>query len=596
MNRIANKTARLEASRQREEEARRLGEEARKQRELDEILLDLEEQDDEIDQVNDGNVSVMINRLYNEEESVNAVLLAPTQSGKTSAIFSATSEFISQGVSVIISVANNTCQIEQLEDRLEKYLSPLNCPKIFRAGIHDSKILRAARKNEQFILLCMDNSTQVKRLAKIISKAKEYIDELALIHDEADIITKHKNVSEVTQGQAVSHQQWVRFFKETQTEEIKLNRVFVSATPENCLMLYKVKATNVLSLVTPASYRGYNDMIFTESKTTIEHFKNMQEQVKRIKTEGTSEIILYTAERTIQNQLVTMNKLSKVLECVVNTYNGDGINVKFTSKEESDDFEQKMKGERYKILGENTYECNIQIADFYTILKDIGVKCVVTIGKNLMARGISFVSKHEDGPLAATVMMYSATKTTHAVCISQALGRVCGRARPEYKRYIFTDSTTWKVYSDYIRDQELYNKQFLVPSNNETLTTDIIDATPLIGIKNLDRKNLGLSFKTTLPPKYTESASGFDGEKVIKWITEKKLVGRMIEYLHSQTREISFEEFKDGLGYEKSMEDFMSNTRNGRSMNTQYGNLWIVKNNKISLVPSLKTYLDAYKY
>ena len=47
MNRIANKTARLEASRQREEEARRLGEEARKQRELDEILLDLEEQDDE---------------------------------------------------------------------------------------------------------------------------------------------------------------------------------------------------------------------------------------------------------------------------------------------------------------------------------------------------------------------------------------------------------------------------------------------------------------------------------------------------------------------------------------------------------------------
>jgi hypothetical protein len=312
-------------------------------------------------------------------------------------------------------------------------------------------------------------------------------------------------------------------------------------------MMYNVKASNVLALLTPASYRGFKDMTFCESKSSEQHFSNMQKQVERIKTEGTSEIILYTAERTIQNQLATLGKLSKLLECVVNTYNGDGINVKFLNEKQSEDFERKMKGEKYSTLSENTYECKIQIADFYTILKDIGVKCVVTIGKNLMARGISFVSKHEDDCLAATVMVYSANKTTHAVCISQALGRVCGRARPEYKRYVFTDSNTWKIYSDYIKDQELYNAQFLLPVNNGNLTSSIIDSTPLIKIKNLDRKNLGLGFKTGLPPKYSEAASGFDRMKQLidNWYGKSTIIGKIFTFVYESEVGVSETELKE---------------------------------------------------
>ena len=69
----------------------------------------------------------------------------------------------------------------------------------------------------------------------------------------------------------------------------------------------------------------------------------------------------------------------------------------------------------------------------------------------------------------------------------------------------------------------------------------------------------------------------------------------MIKFLYTANKVISKEEFKLGISYEGTDEAFCSNLRNGGSDNTQYGKLWIVRNNhqEIKINPKIKKYLDT---
>jgi hypothetical protein len=70
------------------------------------------------------------------------------------------------------------------------------------------------------------------------------------------------------------------------------------------------------------------------------------------------------------------------------------------------------------------------------------------------------------------------------------------------------------------------------------------------------------------------------------------LVGKMIRFLYAQDRAVTFEEFKQGIGYEKSDKQFMSNLQSGRSLNSRYGKLWAVSSSNIYINESVKEYLN----
>lgn len=89
-----------------------------------------------------------------------------------------------------------------------------------------------------------------------------------------------------------------------------------------------------------------------------------------------------------------------------------------------------------------------------------------------------------------------------------------------------------------------------------------------------------------------KTIDGVDVNKLKDWFREDNniLVARMIKFLYNKDKEISIEEFEDGIKY--SGKDIISNISNGRGIGTKYGMLWKVSNNKTILNPKIKSYLN----
>jgi hypothetical protein len=117
----------------------------------------------------------------------------------------------------------------------------------------------------------------------------------------------------------------------------------------------------------------------------------------------------------------------------------------------------------------------------------------------------------------------------------------------------------------------------------------------------MDRKKLGLK------PLYKNEESDTEGEtedetegeidgvnlvKLNKWLNDNSLVGKMVRYLYDCEGSITFEQFKNGINYEKSDEEFLSNIKNGKGVKCRFGKLWHHKNDNIKLNQNIKEYID----
>jgi hypothetical protein len=76
-------------------------------------------------------------------------------------------------------------------------------------------------------------------------------------------------------------------------------------------------------------------------------------------------------------------------------------------------------------------------------------------------------------------------------------------------------------------------------------------------------------------------------------MNDNSLVGRMIRYLYDQSEEISTEQFKNGIEYNGTDDDFKNNIFNGCSVKSQYGKLWIKKNNMVKLNDKIRNHLNT---
>jgi hypothetical protein len=538
-----------------------------------------------------------------ESDAMNGIITAPTQVGKSDATRELIETAFRMNVPVIVSTDNKTDQQEQLYNRMQNglcgaYVKLLKVnDKTFQKDI--DKIVK--EENNRFVIFCLDNSSQIKKLKHTIGylSIKQYfnIKKIMLVHDEGDVVTKDQDVERINEEQPESHKEWMELMNDFKTGNIDVKRIFVTATPDNCMMLYGINNVDIISLEIPSDYTGWKDINYNIMKDDLDTRENLIKVVNKIKLSESYEVILYCVDRKIENgQDIILNSLSETLNCTVNTYNSNGIVVIFNKEEFNELFHHELweTGVVFKRHRNKFTMPYLSIRKFYTLCKKIGETCVVTIGKDLISRGISYVGEDKNKPFTASVMFYKPGTKMHVVGMCQTIGRITGRARPELRRELFASEDVIINYKNYNTNQEKYMKIINDENTDDKLSKDIInDLTFNRLTRNIDRPALNL--KINMIEDTLEDTEGFiDGVNVKKlrnWLNDDSLVGKIIRYLFDQESEITDTQIKEEIEYNGTLEEFKSNLRSGSSQKSKYGKLWLNTNNKVIMNEKIKNYI-----
>jgi hypothetical protein len=287
-------------------------------------------------------------------------------------------------------------------------------------------------------------------------------------------------------------------------------------------------------------------------------------------------------------------------------YNSDGIKVVFRLKKQKTMFINKIETLDLKYTMDNNVinvnKRDIVISKFYGYLQSCDCKVVLTIGKDLISRGISFVSDHKENPLTATTMIYKPGNQLHCVALCQAIGRLTGTAQSKLLRRLYTTDDVYNNYMTFIENQKEIIKA--IKENGNKVDDSLISDIALWKMSRpVDRKTLKLEKDMVFwedtedmesDSGYTTDENEIDGVKLVslhKWINGDTLVGKMVRYLYDNEEIMSFREFKDGISYEKSDEEFLSNIKNGKGEKCRFGKLWDHKNDKIKLNNNIRKYI-----
>ncbi len=507
---------------------------------------------------------------------------------------------------MIVSTDNKTDQQEQLFNRINEGLGGADVTMLKVSDKDFSKQFVASIKNKdrRLVIFCLDNASQIDKLIKevcsVSMRVKEFkeITKLAIIHDEADVITKEREVEILNDSGSASHNKWIELKEliNTQLSYIDLKRIFVTATPENTVMLYEIESPDLMKLEVPSTYVGYRDIQHTVLEDDLDVVEAIKNEVARIKTQKTFEAILYCIERKLVDGHETVLKsLIKQTDAICHTYNGSGIST-YMPKKLCKEFEKQLEKMEITWTNKSNYYKiqKMSIRAFYTVMKNMNQRCVITIGKDLICRGISYVGTGNN-PITATTMFYKPGMTMHAVGVCQTIGRITGCAMPNLERRLYAPQDVYDTYMKYNYNQEMYIKS-IEEAIGMPLTRDVIANLVFQKYKrNIDRPKLKLRMAMS-DDEVSEDEDGYiDGVKLSnlsKWMESDTLVGKMLRYLYDCEGDISVKEFKEGVDYKGSDEEFVNNIHGGRGNKTQYGKLWINKNNIVKINPNIKEYID----
>ena len=271
-----------------------------------------------------------------ESKSVNGLILAPTQVGKSAATRVFIETCFRYNTPVIVSTDNKTDQQEQLFNRIEAELMGASVELLKVTDKTFEKDLRTCIEtgNKRFVIFCLDNASQIEKvIIQLTSNYTRYpqmseIKRIAIIHDEADTVAKDCDTENITNNQAVSHKKWLELKDviNKRMGNLDLKRIFVTATPENVILLYQVECPDVMRLEIPSTYTGYNKIKNIDMTEDLDINEQLQKEVNRIKESETYEAILYCIDRKIvDGHDRVLKSLATELKCIVNTYNGNGI-------------------------------------------------------------------------------------------------------------------------------------------------------------------------------------------------------------------------------------------------------------------------------
>lgn len=503
-----------------------------------------------------------------------ALTYAPPQVGKTNAMIEIIKHCVTKGISVVLSSDNKKDQMGQLFSRLIKAVET-NYESIFQncfITTVDNKnfdtLVDEMKVNKSFVICCLDNKSQIQKVHEKINSIHESqgIKQLCLIHDEADVITKARNIIEVMKSQPESHKKWIELTNNLYSKGIGMKRVFVTATPENVVYLHK--PGYVWELPIPESYVSYKDFEFTELNAfdTRTITRILTREVKRREDEGG--IILYCVERnkdeandeddrSNQTQVFvsSLNTIKKTGLDVVSIYNSNGFKLGFRLQKHKTIFMNKMEelNVQYSISVDGsslTIKKNeLSISEFYGHLQLTGCKVVLTIGKDLISRGISFVSNQKENPLTATTMIYKPGNQLSQVALTQAIGRLNGTAQPLLKRRLYTTDDVYTNYTTFMKNQQ--EIMSAIRTNGKRVDSELISEIALWkASRSVDRKVLKLEQDMTF---WEESESGEEDDDgyvsdedkmknlIDKWWNADTISGKILRFIYKNktvTREI----------------------------------------------------------
>ena len=211
-----------------------------------------------------------------ESNSLNIVIYAPPQVGKTNAIIDVVFTSMCKGSPVLLTTDNKCNQLEQLLARLNLRIKEekIRIDIINMDSMSISKFEKAVekcieRRDSNFVIMCLDNGSSITKIARLFERLSNkpeftnFIKQLAIVSDEADTVTKNEDVEKSNSEQAVSHRAWINMIKML-SQTIDIKRFFITSTPENILMKYDVNCKDVLSLEVPSNYRGYKDIEYID--------------------------------------------------------------------------------------------------------------------------------------------------------------------------------------------------------------------------------------------------------------------------------------------------------------------------------------------
>jgi len=294
-------------------------------------------------------------KKFIDSESINALITSPTQVGKTGATKDFIEVCLDANLPVIVSCDNKSDQLEQFYSRISNEFDSRNVTLVKASDPKLGKIIKECfENNKNFIIFCLDNASQIKKVKEqivlMIDLEDVNIKKIVVAHDEGDVITKDYNIEDIEKDQSESHKEWLKMSKYFSRKQVELKRVFVTATPEN--IVYKYKVEHVIRLSVPNNYIGYEKIKYTDLDPKNIKDILIEEQNRRI-LQKENGAILYCIDRKIMDgQDPTFRSVCSYLDCVVNTYNGNGIiarvnNEKFEKRlEKFASINNKIKGNK----------------------------------------------------------------------------------------------------------------------------------------------------------------------------------------------------------------------------------------------------------
>lgn len=412
------------------------------------------------------NKNIEITITENTSSSVHSLIYGKTQIGKTGLIQKTISYSFINKFLTIVSCDNKLDQLEQMKNRMSNFFANFtDQTTIISIGQEKNNSIKKkifssiSNGNFRIVLLLLDNGSQIKRLQKLFCNLSlgSYFKNVLLIHDEGDVITKNFNLDIIENCQAKSHQEWLKLIKFFETNKLFVKRQFVTATPLNIMLLHGVSTENIIHIEDSIEYRGVDKFKIIEN----EYVESVRREVNRIVEGDLNGSILLSLNRTNKGQEeILKNLVSQRINCPIAIYNKDGITVSLLTIKNLEYFRKLLndKNVDYKTKDNNLIVLDTSISIFYKVLQDCGENCTVTIGCDLLNRGISFVAEKDPyeiiKPLTACVMFYKPSANVHCTKIIQDIGRITGCSRPDLERTLYTTESIIKDYKTMIVNYE----------------------------------------------------------------------------------------------------------------------------------------------
>jgi len=211
----------------------------------------------------------------------------------------------------------------------------------------------------------------------------------------------------------------------------------------------------------------------------------------------------------------------------------------------------------------------------------------------MAGRGITFQSPTVDFTCTSFVFTDTNDAITRGAVNAQRFGRACGMLGDVFTR---PGRQPVLIATKGIVDAAVANEASVMDKAKQIPNGTLLSLKDLITEDEWKRIVKSASNDTKSPGKKEDDEGKIDGVDIAKlkaWMTSKTLIGKMVRFLYEANKQVSFDEFKTGIEYIKSDDEFDSNIRNAYCINSKYGFIWITtKNNKfISMNPKIKEFI-----